>query len=277
MNRKFLLSAIALVFVGYGATAQVGINTSTPNTKTLLHVSETNGTVKSYKGVMVPTFTTAERDANFTGLAVADNGLLIYNTTDNCYNYYKRPAASTVGTWINMCNPTKPASGIVASYIGAPVIVQNSSSSEMETSSVPLASSRTPAKYKLAKDDLVQLDFGNSQYAGTTQIYLRNISSAPITITYTAYSDNSVGLDPITTITQTIPAGGLSNSLDPYIGGPTHAFGIAGSFQEAVSVDFTLTTAGMPDRKYFAVFTSARAVDGAIGSAVRTELHQYVE
>lgn len=282
MKKTLLLSVISLFCLGYAANAQVGINTSTPNTNTLLHVSEDNAGTKSFKGVMIPTFSTAERDANFTTLTVADNGLLIYNTTDNCYNYYKRPTGSTVGTWINMCNPNKPASGIVASYIGVPVIVKNTTAAEMPTypnaGSGSLASSRIPAKYKLAKDDIIQMDFGQSGYAGTTQIYMRNISSQPITITVSArMSDNAVGLDPISTLTETLAPGQLSSSLDPYIGSPNNAFGIGGAFQEAVSVNFSMATAGMSDRKYFAVWTSARAVDGAEGSAVRTELHQYVE
>ncbi|QTV05514.1 hypothetical protein [Faecalibacter bovis] len=79
--------------------AQVGINTSTPEKNTLLHVSEKmddQSIIK--KGIMIPRLTETERDeltyenplANpkVLQLQASDNSLLIYNTTEDCYNYW---------------------------------------------------------------------------------------------------------------------------------------------------------------------------------------------
>jgi len=80
--------------------AQVGINTSVPNDKTLLHVSEVNvnNANKLFKGVIIPRYTTSERDANFS-LTEKDQSLTIYNKDTECYNYWN----STESKWISIC------------------------------------------------------------------------------------------------------------------------------------------------------------------------------
>ncbi len=55
------------------------------------------------KGVLLPRLTSSQRDAIPTNLA---NGLLIYNTTTDCFNYYS--AAST--KWLSLCGTGEPAS-----------------------------------------------------------------------------------------------------------------------------------------------------------------------
>jgi hypothetical protein len=278
IKMKKLLSLFLVVpfFLGNVSKAQVGINTSTPNTNTLLHISENNAGAKSYKGVIIPSYTTIERNANFTSLTAADNGLLIYNTTENCYNYYKRPTGSATGQWINMCNNSSSTTGIVASYIGAPIIVK--AGSDFPKDATYLVSSVTPTKYKLAKDDYIQLDFGNSPYPGTFQVYMRNISTESVSISYKVGSSNGATLDPTTSGSFTLAPNALSPSLDPYIGTPAKSYGYSTTWNEALSIVFTLTPASGPERKYFAVWTSIGSNEaGSGGSAIRTELYQYVE
>lgn len=71
----------------------VGIGTSTPDSKAVLDVNSTT------KGVLVPRMSTTERDA----ITSPTNGLLIYNTTTNQFNYYNGTA------WQPAVGPQGPA------------------------------------------------------------------------------------------------------------------------------------------------------------------------
>ncbi len=66
--------------------AQSGINTTTPEQSAILDVYSTN------KGFLPPRLTTAQRDA----IASPAVGLMIYNTTVNCLQWYN-------GTWYDGC------------------------------------------------------------------------------------------------------------------------------------------------------------------------------
>ena len=83
--------------------SQVGINTDEPNVNTLLHVSEKFKTTDAdldnkLKGIIIPRLTESERDKltyenplvnpKVLKLFATDNSLMIYNTTENCYNYW---------------------------------------------------------------------------------------------------------------------------------------------------------------------------------------------
>ncbi|MEO8794527.1 MAG: hypothetical protein ABI390_03615, partial [Daejeonella sp.] len=65
-------------------TGSVGIGTETPNTKAILDV------VSTTKGIMVPRLTSAQRTVlqadGVTNTTI--NGLLIYNSTTNRYNFW---------------------------------------------------------------------------------------------------------------------------------------------------------------------------------------------
>jgi hypothetical protein len=78
---------------------QVGINTSTPNTKSALDVVSKNNNT----GILIPRLTTAQRDA--IGVASTEDGLTIYNTDEKCYNYYQ----STNATWLSLCGTYQKA------------------------------------------------------------------------------------------------------------------------------------------------------------------------
>lgn len=77
-------------------TGNLGIGTTQPNSNALLDVTSAT------KGVLLPRLTTTERNNIPAALA---NGLLIYNITENCFNYYN----SGVTQWMSLCGSYSPA------------------------------------------------------------------------------------------------------------------------------------------------------------------------
>jgi uncharacterized protein (TIGR02145 family) len=75
--KKFNILFLALLFFSQ-LQAQVGIGTTTPNANAVLEVVSTS------QGVGFPQLTTAQRDVITSPAA----GLVIYNTTTNCLNFY---------------------------------------------------------------------------------------------------------------------------------------------------------------------------------------------
>ena len=63
----------------------VGINTTTPNANSVLDVVSGNNN----KGVLIPRLTEAQRNAIVINQS-NDDGLTIYNTTEDCFNYWSR-------------------------------------------------------------------------------------------------------------------------------------------------------------------------------------------
>ncbi len=61
----------------------VGINTSSPNSNSVLDIVSGNNN----KGILVPRLTEAQRNA-ITINPTSDDGLTIFNTTEDCYNYW---------------------------------------------------------------------------------------------------------------------------------------------------------------------------------------------
>ncbi|MEF9479994.1 hypothetical protein OWR28_21825 [Chryseobacterium sp. 1B4] len=79
---------VAMLFVFGEAFSQtnngaVGINTTTPNTNSVLDVVSGNNN----KGVLIPRLTEAQRNAIVMNTA-KDDGLTIYNITEDCINYW---------------------------------------------------------------------------------------------------------------------------------------------------------------------------------------------
>ncbi|SEH29802.1 autotransporter outer membrane beta-barrel domain-containing protein [Chryseobacterium culicis] len=100
--KRFILTIILMCSIGC-LKSQVGINTAKPNPKAGLHVSERSDPASTnlpdkYNGVIIQRYTMVERDANFSPTATED-GLLIYNTTEKCYNYWNSQEA----TWKSIC------------------------------------------------------------------------------------------------------------------------------------------------------------------------------
>ena len=88
---------LSLFFLTSYSYAQVGIGTSTPNNKSILDITSSN------KGVLLPRFTTSQRNANLSGLTSVENGLLIFNTETGCYNIWNWNFTTSLGNWASLC------------------------------------------------------------------------------------------------------------------------------------------------------------------------------
>lgn len=83
---------IFLLFI-YTLNAQVGIGNEFPDPQTMLDISSP----ENNKGILIPRLSQKQRDSIKT--AVSKNGLLIFNTTENCFNYWNKIEAR----WISIC------------------------------------------------------------------------------------------------------------------------------------------------------------------------------
>jgi hypothetical protein len=80
---------VLLAFIGLSQmNAQVGIGTTTPDASSELDLSATD------KGFLPPRLTTAQRDA----IASPAEGLVIYNTDNNCLEFYN------ASLWVSACD-----------------------------------------------------------------------------------------------------------------------------------------------------------------------------
>ena len=105
MKPTNILLALSLVLASTLAShAQVGIGTSTPNASSVLDVSSTT------KGFLPPRLTAAQRDA-ITSPAV---GLVIFNTSTNCLNFYNGAWFETCGSPVYLSGSIFCASGVTA-------------------------------------------------------------------------------------------------------------------------------------------------------------------
>lgn len=110
MKNIFFWIAILLSSLTF---AQVGINTDEPNPNTALHISEkmksSDPAVNNkIRGIIIPRLTEAERNTltysdaptNTTvRLTPSDSSLMIFNTTENCYNFWNIEEE----TWKSVC------------------------------------------------------------------------------------------------------------------------------------------------------------------------------
>ncbi|MPT30979.1 MAG: hypothetical protein E2600_04785, partial [Chryseobacterium sp.] len=83
---------------------QVGINTDKPNAYAGLHISErmdpASANPDKYSGIIIQRYTEAQRDAQLTpNMGASQNSLLIYNTTEDCYNYWNNVEQE----WKSLC------------------------------------------------------------------------------------------------------------------------------------------------------------------------------
>ncbi|EMQ95277.1 hypothetical protein D778_02799 [Xanthomarina gelatinilytica] len=75
----FAIKCMALFLLSANIYSQVGIGTLTPNASAMLDVESTT------KGLLTPRMTSAER----TAISNPANGLLVYDTTENAFYFYK--------------------------------------------------------------------------------------------------------------------------------------------------------------------------------------------
>jgi len=99
MKKAIFILIFSLSPLVFSQTSGVGINTYTPNDKSILEVYTKN------TGVLLPRLTTAERNQIIPDSSV--NGLIIYNTDEKCFNFYR----ASKNAWEKMCGTTgNPAS-----------------------------------------------------------------------------------------------------------------------------------------------------------------------
>jgi hypothetical protein len=92
MKKIFLLASIFALLCTITLNAQVTIgDLKPPHASSILQVVS----LENNKGVLVPEMTEAQRDA----IKSPADGLLIYNTDENCFNYY----SATDAEWKSMC------------------------------------------------------------------------------------------------------------------------------------------------------------------------------
>ncbi|KMQ63739.1 hypothetical protein ACM40_02800 [Chryseobacterium sp. BLS98] len=83
---RIMLLALFLIFgelYSQSTNGAVGINTTSPNTNSVLDVVSGNNN----KGILIPRLTEAQRNTIVINPA-KDDGLTIFNTTEDCYNYW---------------------------------------------------------------------------------------------------------------------------------------------------------------------------------------------
>lgn len=102
---------------------QVGINTDNPNPLTVLDITNVSSMVDSvsYRGIMAPRMSEAERDRINVSDPINANGLLIYNTDEDCFNYYSRNLAR----WKSVCGEDNGMAEINTVYCNSLEITGN--------------------------------------------------------------------------------------------------------------------------------------------------------
>ncbi len=95
MKTLFLLivSTVCISITTSIAQNNVGIGTPTPNAKAILELMAND------KGFLAPRVTTTQM-LSISSSGVVPNGLLVYNTTTECFNYWK----TTTLSWKDMCS-----------------------------------------------------------------------------------------------------------------------------------------------------------------------------
>lgn len=76
---KNVIAYLIIILFSYNSYAQVGIGTTSPDTSSILDINS------SSKGMLTPRMTTAQRIA----IASPANGLLVYDTSENAFYFYK--------------------------------------------------------------------------------------------------------------------------------------------------------------------------------------------
>lgn len=95
-----IIALLIISFSFFTTFGQVGINTTTPSTITDLDVKNiVNGTDTIPRGIMIPRMSESLRNKIDVSSSNDPNSLLIYNTTEDCYNYYSKSDAE----WKSLC------------------------------------------------------------------------------------------------------------------------------------------------------------------------------
>jgi hypothetical protein len=79
---RFISLFIFLFFLTFAQAQSFGIGTDSPDPNAILEVQSNN------RGILIPRLTTLERNTNLGALTIAQRGLMIYNVTDDEFNYW---------------------------------------------------------------------------------------------------------------------------------------------------------------------------------------------
>lgn len=88
MKKLYLVQLVLLVVITAVAQNNVGIGLNNPDPSAILHLESTG------KGFIAPRMTSAQR----TAIPSPANGLLVYDTTADCFYYY-----TTANGWVSLC------------------------------------------------------------------------------------------------------------------------------------------------------------------------------
>lgn len=181
MRKLFIVLLVFITTLNLNAQIGVSINTSgnLPDSSAILDVSDTQ------KGVLISRMTTSQRDS----IANPAEGLLIYNLTCFCINYYSQ------GQWkdlVGSCNPPATPGGITGNSTVC-------SGSTGEVYSISAVTNATTYTWTVPSGATI------TSGQGTTSITVNyGSNSGDITVT----ADNSCGASSPRTLAITIPGGG---------------------------------------------------------------------
>lgn len=112
MKTNYLLIIFLLCAFTTLKAQQVGINTNAPNPLAVLDIQNAMNETGELnpQGIMIPRLTTIQRDAIDVANAESANSLLIYNTDEDCFNFYSR----TEKAWKSLCGDSTGTAIIIS-------------------------------------------------------------------------------------------------------------------------------------------------------------------
>lgn len=226
MKNSWLLLLFLLAHI---QAQNVGINEASPHPKALLELQAND------RGLRVTQLTTAERNTMMSGLTTADSvelqGLVIFNTTTQCLEYFNRY------DWINMCSNTPPCSDVPAPVAGSnsPVCTGGT----LNLTATPVAS----ATYEWTGPNNFFSTSQNPSITGTTVAHAGTYAVvAKRGNCYSPTSTVTVSFEPICTGSNLISNPGFSSGLTGY------------------TTDYTLDASPPVDAARYAITTNPFAV-----------------
>ncbi|MFB3390063.1 hypothetical protein [Flavobacterium sp. LAR06] len=145
-------AVLSFMLLYYASYSQVGIGTTSPHASAILDITSIN------KGLLPPRMTTAQRNAIVWPTA----GLLVYNTTTNCDEFYAGAG------WISMCDRVEIVTQPIAPQ---PQCVNDG------TRTISVTATGTSLTYKWYRNNVLLVDGPN--IGGTTTNTL-NIINPPV-------------------------------------------------------------------------------------------------
>jgi hypothetical protein len=210
MNNNFFTRFLIMVLIlsHYLVYSQVGINTSSPNSKSILDV------VSTTKGLLTPRMSSANR--NTIAPTSTENGLLLYNTDTDCFNYWSKINNS----WMSLCGSVLPStinnyilncSSILVNgnyMVGIPLTGSN-------TITIQVTGATVNQNYTISTNTVDGISFSAAgTFTSSTQTITLNGTGTPTSPGLEIMTINSNSSNPLTcpaTVTITNPSTGTFN------------------------------------------------------------------